>query len=216
LKVFVETGAKRVFAGALDWPGWARSGKTQGAALETLAAYRDRYATAVGKLAKVDQLASQTDMEIVARLDGGSGTDFGVPSAVADFDRAEISAAELSRLTGLLSAAWAAFQSAASRAEGRPLATGPRGGGRDLDKIRGHVVEADRAYIAALGARAPGSRASWAEVQEAFLAAIDAKLRGELPDRGPRGGERWPARYAIRRSAWHALDHAWEIEDRSA
>jgi len=25
----------------------------------------------------------------------------------------------------------------------------------------------------------------------------------------------WPARYAIRRTAWHVLDHAWEIEDRS-
>jgi hypothetical protein len=37
---------------------------------------------------------------------------------------------------------------------------------------------------------------------------------GELPDFGPRGGERWPALFAIRRSAWHALDHAWEIEDR--
>ena len=28
------------------------------------------------------------------------------------------------------------------------------------------------------------------------------------------GGERWPALFAVRRSAWHALDHAWEIEDR--
>ena len=216
MKVFVETGAKRVFAGALDWPGWARSGRTETAALETLLAYRDRYAAAVGKLAKVDRPAGGTDLEVVARLDGGAGTDFGVPSSVAGFDRAEVSESELSRLSDLLRAAWASFDSAASRAKGRPLAIGPRGGGRDLDKIRGHVVEADRAYIAALGARAPGSRASWAEVQEAFLAAIDAKLRGELPDRGPRGGERWPARYAIRRSAWHALDHAWEIEDRSA
>ena len=25
----------------------------------------------------------------------------------------------------------------------------------------------------------------------------------------------WPARYAARRIAWHVLDHAWEIEDRS-
>jgi hypothetical protein len=25
----------------------------------------------------------------------------------------------------------------------------------------------------------------------------------------------WPPRYAARRIAWHALDHAWEIEDRS-
>jgi hypothetical protein len=30
-----------------------------------------------------------------------------------------------------------------------------------------------------------------------------------------RGGSRWSPRYAIRRSAWHSLDHAWEILDRS-
>jgi len=52
-------------------------------------------------------------------------------------------------------------------------------------------------------------------VESAFIEALHAKVRGELPAKGPRGGDRWPARYAIRRSAWHALDHAWEIEDRS-
>src|SRR5438552_2637529 len=25
----------------------------------------------------------------------------------------------------------------------------------------------------------------------------------------------WPQRYAARRIAWHALDHAWEMQDRS-
>jgi hypothetical protein len=24
----------------------------------------------------------------------------------------------------------------------------------------------------------------------------------------------WTPRFAVRRSAWHALDHAWELEDR--
>ncbi len=83
-------------------------------------------------------------------------------------------------------------------------------------KMREHVAEADDAYIRALGAKGPKSSATWAEIQDAFVEAIEAKLRGELPDVGPRGGERWPARYAIRRSAWHALDHAWEIEDRAS
>jgi hypothetical protein len=34
-------------------------------------------------------------------------------------------------------------------------------------------------------------------------------------DGEPLAGRRWPARYAAHRIAWHALDHAWEIEDRS-
>jgi hypothetical protein len=34
-------------------------------------------------------------------------------------------------------------------------------------------------------------------------------------DGAPIAGKKWPPRYAARRIAWHALDHAWEIEDRS-
>ncbi|MGH2773763.1 MAG: hypothetical protein ACRDIU_11590 [Actinomycetota bacterium] len=37
VKVFVENGSKRVFAGAVDWPGWCRSGKDEQEALEALA-----------------------------------------------------------------------------------------------------------------------------------------------------------------------------------
>ena len=33
-------------------------------------------------------------------------------------------------------------------------------------------------------------------------------------DGTPPDGGKWPPRYAARRIAWHALDHAWEIEDR--
>jgi hypothetical protein len=34
-------------------------------------------------------------------------------------------------------------------------------------------------------------------------------------DGSPIAGRRWPPRYAARRIAWHALDHTWEIEDRT-
>ena len=215
MKVFLESGDKKVFAGAIDWPGLARSGKTEEAALQALVAYAPRYAANLGSVAaRLEVPARVESMEVVARLRGGSGTDFGVPSVVADFDRQALSDAQLVQLIERLRGAWTAFERAAAGADGKTLASGPRGGGRSLQKIREHVIEADRAYIGALGARAPHAREGWAAVQDAFIEALHAKVRGELPERGPRGGERWPARYAIRRSAWHALDHAWEIEDR--
>ena len=80
-------------------------------------------------------------------------------------------------------------------------------------KMRDHVIEAEDAYLRALGGKA-SAHADPAAIREAFVEARGMRARGELPETGPRGGRRWPARYAIRRSAWHALDHAWEIEDR--
>ena len=100
-------------------------------------------------------------------------------------------------------------------AKGKTLTTGPRGGGRTLAKLRDHHVEAEHAYLRQLGGSIPTS-ASADAIRAGFLDALDARRRGDLPDTGPRGGKRWTVRQAIRRSAWHALDHAWEIEDRTS
>jgi hypothetical protein len=217
VKVFVESGAKRVFAGAVEWPGLARSGKTEEESLARLLEYVPRYKRSLAKAADtLDVPRGAAGLKVIARLTGGSGTDFGVPSAVADFDRVTPTSPALEAQLDRLRGAWRAFDKAARSAEGKTLASGPRGGGRDLAKMREHVLEADRAYISSLGAKAPPASAERSEVQHAFIEALQAKLRGELPEVGPRGGERWPALYAIRRSAWHALDHAWEIDDRLA
>jgi hypothetical protein len=78
-----------------------------------------------------------------------------------------------------------------------------------------HVREADEGYTAALGGKSRPAGAEWSVVQQNFVAAVKARNAGELPDVGPRGGTRWPPLFAMRRSAWHALDHAWELEDRA-
>ncbi len=81
-----------------------------------------------------------------------------------------------------------------------------------------HVLEADRAYLARLNWKHERQSGNPAEAldrtRQAILAALDVAERGELPERGPRGGVIWPPRYFVRRVAWHVLDHAWEIEDR--
>jgi len=204
LDVYLEAGQKKTFAAALDWPGWCRAGRDEESALAALLDYRDRYASAVAAEASVPAPADVAALRIGERLKGGATTDFGAPGMVPAADRERPSEVELGRLLGLLQACWSAFDGITARAKGRTLSKGPRGGGRDLASIRRHVQEAHGGYTRQLGGK------------DDFVEAARARWRGELPDKGPRGGERWPPRYAIRRAAWHILDHAWEIEDRLA
>ena len=204
IRVRIETGKSKVFAIAVDWPGWARSAKTEAEAIETLLEYGDRYKKATGARIAIK------DAEVVERAKGDSGTDFGVPSFPKE-DVEPIDARELKRQIKLLESCWKAFDDAAKKAKGTTLSTGPRGGGRALAKIVEHQRESELAYLGQLG----GDRKA-KDLRAAFLDALDARRRGELPDKGPRGGRRWTPREAIRRAAWHALDHAWEIEDRAS
>ncbi len=217
MDVYLEAGAKRTVAAAVEWPGWARARKSAEEALLALLEYGPRYRTSMGGSAlDLEPPISVGQLIVVARLEGNATTDIGAPARIADFDLRPISPAELRRQLTMLEAAWAAFARAADAAEGRLLApAGPRGGGRTLDKMRAHVADADAAYSSAVGGSSHPS-AGWDQIRAEFSDAVERRARGELPDRGPRGGQRWPARFAIRRSAWHALDHAWEIEDRLA
>jgi hypothetical protein len=215
VKVYLETGERKSFATAVDWIGLARSGKTPEDALAALVEYAPRYVATMGAVAAgLKAPASVAGLNVVARLPGNATTDFGAPDAILPADRHPVSEPDLDAAVNALEAAWAAFDDAAKRAKGKTLApSGPRGGGRSLDKMTGHVHEAQAGYTSAVGGKSKAG-ASWSDVQRDFIASLRLRNAGELPDFGPRGGERWPAMFAIRRSAWHALDHAWEIEDR--
>jgi hypothetical protein len=157
---------------------------------------------------------------VTETLPGDGTTDFGAPATAPSGDDEAITSAEAKRLLRLLRASWAAFDRAAEGAAGITLRLGPRGGGRQADAMASHVVEADRAYLAKLGGsvassvEAPG-RDPRDRIRAAFLDVVVLRARGEPPPRVPRTGTLWSPRYAVRRSAWHALDHTWEIEDRS-
>ena len=220
IPVYLETGSKRTFAVAIDWPGWARSGRTEDDALDALARYAARYAKVAQKGKQTfDPPKNADDFDVVERLKGGAGTDFGVPGELPTADKRAIDGRELTRLTGLLEASWATFDSTAKAARGKTLRLGPRGGGRDVPKMVGHVTDADGAYLGMLGARyrgPPGAddAAAWAQIRKEALAALAARSRGETLQEGSRPRKLWEPRYYVRRAAWHALDHAWEIEDR--
>jgi hypothetical protein len=212
LAVALESTPKKTFASALDWPGWSRSGKTPELAIEALLAYAPRFAP-IAKGAGIAYPAA-FDADVVDRQDGGSGTDFGVPSYLMHrADARAVDGAEAARLASIVQAAWAYFDGVAAKAPA-DLRKGPRGGGRDRDRIVDHVNESDWYYAREIGLRGkqpdPHDPAAVRSQREAMLAVLREPSDGsQLADR------RWPLRYAARRIAWHALDHAWEIEDRS-
>ena len=206
VKVYLEVGKKKVFAVSLAWPGWARSGKNEEAALEALAQYAPRYAV-IAAAAGERFPKSLGPMEVVERLPGDGGTEFGVPGKMASSDTEPPTARELTKLTALLTAAWQALDEAAASAPAE-LRKGPRGGGRDRDKMMYHVLEAEAAYLRQLGVKHPvPDLGDTAAIQAMREAAIEALRAGEPA--------RWPVRYAARRFTWHVLDHLWEMQDRS-
>jgi hypothetical protein len=209
LRLLVEATPKKVYVSALDWPGLARWGRTEDAAIEALLAALPRYAR-VARRAGERFDPTDWDLEVAEQAEGGSGTAFGVPSVVAAADAEPVDAREARRLAGLVESAWAELDAVAAAAP-ESLRKGPRGGGRDRTKIVGHVDEADAAYGQAIGVR--GSARSRQEVEALRAAVLD--VLAAPSDGSPLAGKRWPLRYAARRIAWHALDHAWEIEDRS-
>ncbi len=214
IAVTIEHTPKKTFVTAADWPGWSRSGKTEPLALEALAAHAPRYAV-VAEAGRRWFAASPAvaDFEIVERRDGSAGTEFGVPSHPTDHDARPTNADEAARLASLVEAAWEFFDRVAAAAP-EELRKGPRGGGRNTSKVIAHVMEADRAYANQIGIKvrefAPDDRAAIVTMRRAMLDVLAGARDGT-----PLADRHWPARYAAHRIAWHALDHAWEIEDRT-
>ena len=214
LRVILEIGKKkRVVAGAMDWPGLDRWGKSEEGAIETLLSYRPRYAGVAERAGMAKAFANAGEPEVVERVPGVGSTDFwGIAHAPSQIEREVLSSTDLERRLDLLQACWAYFDDVAGRVT-PDLRLGPRGGGRDRDKIIGHVHRVE-----------PGQFSDKVEVRtpidvsfapdellahrEAFLAAIRAYNADGKPART------WPIQFLIRRVAHHVMDHAWEMEDR--
>ena len=220
INVYLEIGKKRTIAGAIDWPGWCRSGKDEKASLQALLDYGKRYSH-IPQSAKIE-FHPPTDVSaftVIERIDGDANTDFGTPGSPPTNDYLPVQKIELARLESLLEACWQAFDGAASAGEGKELRKGPRGGGRSLKGIIHHVLEGERSYLSRLGVNLKGDEnhsltEAIAQHRQAIQEGLALAMRGEIPARGPRGGIHWTPRYFVRRAAWHVLDHAWEIEDR--
>ena len=220
IKVYLETGKKKIFASALDWPGWSRSGRDEEQALQTLLDYGARYAQVlINSGLDFQPPLELAQLNILERHPGNSTTDFGAPAAVPGADSEAYVLDDFEFSKQLLQSCWSAFDNAIQTAAGTELRRGPRGGGRDADKIITHVVEADLAYLARINwkykiEKNVSASEQLISIRQATLVALQRAAVEGLPEHGPRGGKIWPARYFVRRAAWHILDHTWEIEDR--
>jgi hypothetical protein len=216
VRTVVERGThgKRAVAFALDWPGWSRGAKSPELALETLEAYRERYRPVAVLAGMGEEFDQAGPFEVVEDRVGTGSTDFwGISFTPCSLEQDPMDGAELERKLRLLRAAWAFFDATAARVS-PIMRKGPRGGGRDRDRIVRHVIRNESEEFAkkvglsiaeegALGDALPGYRDTYVEAMRAYQ-------RGDIKGRM----FSWSLPFLVRHSAFHTLDHAWEMEDK--
>jgi hypothetical protein len=199
---------------AVDWPGWSRGAKTPDLALATLESYRRRYrpiALAAGMAVEFDAAGP---LGVIEDRVGTGSTDFwGISFSPSGLEREPMKEAELDRKIGLLRACWGYFDAVAARVSAEML-KGPRGGGRDRDRIIRHTIRNESEDFAKrVGLRVPEEGAltpkGLRDHRKTYVAAMRAYNAGQ--------GKRmksWNLPFLIRHSAYHVMDHAWEMEDK--
>ena len=217
VRTVIERGtkAKRAVAFSIDWPGWSRGAKTPELALEMLEAYRARYRPIADLAGMADQFEAAGPLEIVEDRIGTGSTDFwGISFSPSSTEQDPMDEAELERGIALLRACWAFFDGVAARVSPE-MRKGTRGGGRDRDHIIRHTVRVESEDFARkVGLRIPEEAAltpdGLRQHRETYVAAMHAYNAGEVEQRM----RSWTLPFLIRHSAFHTLDHAWEMEDK--
>jgi hypothetical protein len=205
---------KKAVAFAVDWPGWSRGAKTPDAALELLESYRERYRPIAVAARMTREFDDAGPLRVVEDAVGPGSTDFwGISFAPSGLEREPMDKAELARKIKLLRACWAFFDAMGSRVS-TEMRKGPRGGGRERDEIIRHVIRNESEDFAKrLGLRVPENGAltpkGLRDYRETYVATMRTYNAGE--------GKRmrsWNLPFVIRHSAFHTMDHAWEMQDK--
>lgn len=237
IRVTLEIGpkGKKVVAVAADWPGLERGATTGEAAIERLLSYVPRYAP-VAKLAGMEAaFATNTSnttgtagssttsttgttggavdvVNVVEHYPGTGSTDFwGISFALSGIDRQAMSGEELERELTLMRSCWTFFDDVRYRVSAE-MQKGPRGGGRDRDRIVRHVLFTERDWAKKLGVLVPEGATLTDEELNAYRDAYCNAIRAFHSE--GKMARTWPLRYLIRHTAFHTLDHAWEMQDK--
>jgi hypothetical protein len=216
-RVTLEIGpkGKKAVAVAPDWPGLERGAKTEEEAIERLRSYLPRYSQ-VAKLAKRGaEFDALQKVGVVERYPGTGSTDFwGISFAFSSIDRQGMSGDELERELRLMRACWAFFDHVRRRVSAE-MRQGPRGGGRDRDQIVRHIFVNEQGWAKMIGVITPEEAMLTDEGVNAHREAYCQAIR-DYHAQGKSAGKvaKWPLRYLIRHTAFHTLDHAWEMEDK--
>jgi hypothetical protein len=217
VRTVIEHGPKgtRAVAFSIDWPGWSRGAKSAELALETLESYRPRYRSIAGLAGMARDFDAAGPIAIVEEKVGTGSTDFwGISFSPSTAELRPMGEAELERAITLLQACWKFFDGVAARVSPE-MRKGPRGGGRDRDQIIRHAIRVESEDFARqVGLRIPEgaalTRDGLRQHREAYVAAMRAYNAGEVERRM----RSWTLPFLIRHSAYHTLDHAWEMEDK--
>ena len=205
---------KKSVAFAIDWPGWSRGAKTTDLALETLESYRERYQPIAAAAGLGKEFEQANSLDVVAEEVAPGSTDFwGISFAPSYLEPEPMPGEELDRKLLLLQACWAYFDDVAATVSAE-MRKGPRGGGRDRDHIIRHTVRVESEEFAKrIGLRIPEYGAmtpqGLTDYREEYVDTMRAYNAGE--------GKRmrsWNLPFLIRHSAFHTMDHAWEMEDK--
>ena len=217
VRTVIERGpkGKKSVAFSLDWPGWSRGAKSPELALETLASYRERYRPIPDLAGMAREFDAAGPLEIVEDRVGTGSVDFwGISFSPSSTEQGPMGEAELDRAIALLQASWTFFDSVAARVSPE-MRKGPRGGGRDRNRIIRHTIRTESEDFAKqvglrIGEEAALTPEGLKQHRTTYVAAMRAYNAGKIEKRM----RSWTLPFLIRHSAFHTLDHAWEMEDK--
>jgi hypothetical protein len=212
IAIVIERGKKKAVAYAPDWPGWSRGASSVDAAIERLASYADRYRGVVDLAGLSGEFPSTPAFDIVEEAAGRGMTDFwGISFVASTGEQGQMSDRECERKLTILRACWTYLDQVAAKVSAE-LKKGPRGGGRDRDQVLRHIFVNERDWARMVGVEetedAVLTKKGLAAHREAYVGAIREYNAAGKPARA------WRLQFFLRHTAYHVMDHAWEMEDK--